>query len=78
MKEFSPKSLKKLSDKAFKRAKKTCQRRIKNFAKQGCDYATIDKGEFGREDELVAWLMDLGFRVEDGYLHYAIYWRDKK
>ena len=78
MKGFSPKSLKRLSDKAFKRAKKTCRRRMKKIAKQGCDYATIHKGDFGREDELIVWLEGLGFRVSDGYLDYAIYWREEK
>jgi hypothetical protein len=78
MRELSPERMRKLTLKAFKRAKKTCRRRIREIAKQGCDYATINKGEFGMEDELIAWLESLGFRVVDGYLRYAIYWRDEK
>ena len=61
MRELSPEKMRKLTLKAFKRAKKTCRRRIREIAKQGCDYATINKGEFGMEDELMAWLMGLGF-----------------
>lgn len=78
MRELSPEKMRKLTLKAFERAKKTCRRRIREIAKLGCDYATINKGEFGMEDELVAWLESLGFRVEDGYLKYVIYWRDEK
>jgi hypothetical protein len=78
MRELSPERMRKLTLKAFKRAKKTCRRRIREIAKQGCDYATINKGEFGMEDELIAWLKSLGFRVVDKYLRYAIYWRDEE
>lgn len=78
MRELSPEKMRKLNLKAFERAKKMCRKQIRKMAEWGYDYATIDKGEFGMEDELIAWLESLGFRVEDGYLRYAIYWRDKK
>ena len=78
MRELSPERMRKLTLKAFEKAKRTCRKRLREAAKQGCDYATIEQGEFGMEDELIAWLESLGFRVEYGYLRYAIYWRDEK
>ena len=78
MREVTPKELQKLNDKSIKAEKKIFRRRLREIAKNGSKQADFDKGHFSHEDEIIAWLRSLGFKVTAGTYKYYITWPEEE
>lgn len=74
MREVTPKELQKLNSKSIKAEKKVFRRRLREIAAAGRTEADFDKGHFCHEDEIIAWLRSLGFKVTAGTYKYYITW----
>ena len=77
MREVTPQELQKLNDKSIKAEKKIFRRRLREIAAGGRNEADFDKGHFVHEDEIIAWLRSLGFKVTAGTYKYYITWPEE-
>lgn len=78
MREVTPKELQKLNDKSIEAEKKVFRRRLREIAANGSKQADFDKGHFSHEDEIIAWLRSLGFKVTAGTYKYYITWPEEE
>lgn len=80
MKEVTPKELRKLNGKSFKRTQKIFRRRLREIAAGGSKEATYRANEYCCGEQIKPWLESLGFQVKNlGWgSHYKITWPEEE